>query len=343
MKILFLGQLHTRYLSNSYLRMIAMKDLGHEVFPMCNVAYFDWGGRVWGALIRRLGWGTPVSRLNRDLLQAVRDVRPDVLWVEKGTWIGKETLAEIRARCNPLLIHYTPDPAIRFHRDRHFLGAIPEYDLVVTTKAYEKDEYIELGARNLVLIPPSFDLKVHKPCDATPLEQSRFGSDIAFVGSYCLGRETFLASLADASVDLGIWGNGWGRFCPDASILDRVRGEGISGRDYALAFACSDIGLGLLSPLVPDRSTTRSVEIPACGTFLLAQRTEEHLELFEEGREAEFFDSEEELLDKVDFFLSHPIERERIARAGYDRCIRSGYSNQDQVRGILRDAEALAA
>ena len=65
--------------------------------------------------------------------------------------------------------------------------------------------------------------------------------------------------------------------------------------------------------------------------------------MFEEGREAEYFDSEEELLDKVDFFLSHPVERQRIARAGYERCMRSGYSNHDQLRGILRDVEALAA
>lgn len=343
MKILLLGQLHTRYLSNTYLRMLAMKDLGHEVFPMCNVAYLGWGGRVLGAPFRRLGWGPPVSRLNRDLVELACEVSPDIIWVEKGTWIGRETLAEIKTRCNPLLVHYTPDPAIRFHRDRHFLRAIPEYDLIVTTKSYEVDEYLELGAQCLISVPPSFDLKVHKPCNATPAEYSRYRSDVAFVGSYCDGRETFLDSLAGTPIDLGIWGNGWKKYCPEASIRGRLRGEGISGRDYALALACSDIGLGLLSPLVPDRSTTRSVEIPACGTFLLAERTEEHLALFEEGREAEFFDSEEELLDKVEFFLSHPAERERIARAGYDRCIRSGYSNRDQVRSILRDAEAMAA
>jgi spore maturation protein CgeB len=71
---------------------------------------------------------------------------------------------------------------------------------------------------------------------------------------------------------------------------------------------------------------------------MLAERTGEHLLLFEEGKEAEFFASTEELIDKTRFYLSHAPARERIARAGRERCLRSGYDNESRLRERLAQA-----
>ena len=153
-----------------------------------------------------------------------------------------------------------------------------------------------------------------------------------------------------SGVEVKIWGGYWdflsdGRWTPRRYIIlrqlaggDRFRirrddllarayqGREIYADDYARALTGSKIGLGLLRNVCPDQHTTRTFEIPACGSLLLADRTEEHQEFFEEGREAEFFASSEELLDKVKFYYSNEFSRERIARAGYERCIRGGYA-----------------
>ncbi len=73
-------------------------------------------------------------------------------------------------------------------------------------------------------------------------------------------------------------------------------------------------------------------DIPACGGFMLAER---YLELFEEGKEAGFFSTKGKLLEKVRYYLNHSEKRKQIAQAGRERCLRSGYSNQERMKEML--------
>jgi spore maturation protein CgeB len=100
------------------------------------------------------------------------------------------------------------------------------------------------------------------------------------------------------------------------------------------------IGLGLLTRLAPDESTTRTFEIPACGTMLLAERTSEHLQLFEEGKEAEFFSSGGEMNEKIRWYIDHDAERELVGAAGLRRASTSGYSYLERMRQALEEIAA---
>ena len=124
--------------------------------------------------------------------------------------------------------------------------------------------------------------------------------------------------LARNGVAVQIIGNDWQGW-RDAHPLVSIKSEGIYGEDYPKAICATKINLCFLRKLNRDLQTTRSVEIPACGGFMLAERTDQHLALFEEAIEAEFFSSKEELLSKVQYYLDHDLEAKRIAAAGRQR------------------------
>ena len=68
---------------------------------------------------------------------------------------------------------------------------------------------------------------------------------------------------------------------------------------------------------------------------MLAERSVEHERLFKDGKEAVFFESNEELLTKTRYFLEHDEERTQIAKAGYERTRSGGYSHKDRMGGML--------
>ena len=115
-----------------------------------------------------------------------------------------------------------------------------------------------------------------------------------------------------------------------------VEGAGLRGEDYCKSLQATRINLCFLRKINFDQQTTRSVEIPACGGFMMAERTAEHLAMFEEGKEAAFFSNNEELLDKCSYYLAHEQERAVIAELGLKRCIASDYSNRGMIRNILK-------
>jgi len=343
LRIVYAGDLTAPWVGTSLQRMDELQRNGCVIVPVDSRPFFNPRGFI-ARVFNRLHFGHAFDRCNRLLLEVVTGEMPDIVWIDKGIWVFPRTLREIKARAKPVLVHYTPDAGLIFNRfdhpnrSRHFRKCITYYDLLVTTKAYEIDAYKSHGAKKLLLQPPTFDRALHKPEIPTEAERRAYSCDLIFIGTYARGRERFLGPLAKTDVDLAIWGSNWEN-CRDPVLRQRWKGSDLKGREYSVAICCSKIGLGLLSPLVPDQATTRSMEIPACKTLLLAQRTTEHLQLFKEGIEAEFFDSFDELLTKTKRYLLDNVARERIATAGRERCLNSGYSTSEQVRMILSEVQ----
>lgn len=194
-----------------------------------------------------------------------------------------------------------------------------------------------LGARNVRFVNNTFEPSFHYPRVLSAQDIERIGGDVGFVGMWEKERCESILYLADHGIQVRVFGDYRWREYINYNPNLKIEIGGLYNEDYAKSFRAFKISLCFLRKINYDVQTTRTVEIPACGGFMLAERTDEHLRLFEEGKEADFFSSNEELLEKCRYYLCHEELRKKIADAGYKRCIFSDYSNIGMIKQIINE------
>jgi spore maturation protein CgeB len=251
--------------------------------------------------------------------------------------IRPDVLRELRhLRAGVKLIHYCVDDMGGPHnQSSQYLESVPLYDLHVTTKSYNVNELKEMGAKDVLFVNNGFCPFTHKPSTPTREAELLYGGQIGFIGTFEEDRAEAIAKLAERGYPVRIWGNGWSGW-GRKHLSVQVENWVLVGEEYARAVANFKINLGFLRKLNRDLQTTRSVEIPACGGFLLAERTTEHLQLFKEGEEAEFFSDQHELVEKVAYYLADESQRIAIAGAGLRRTRASKYEYDEHMVVAVR-------
>ncbi|MDY0186740.1 MAG: glycosyltransferase, partial [Syntrophus sp. (in: bacteria)] len=87
-------------------------------------------------------------------------------------------------------------------------------------------------------------------------------------------------------------------------------------------------------PLTGLALSNRIFAVTGCGGFYLGRKTPGIETAFEIGREVEVFESDEELIEKVRFYLEHEEARKRIASAGQKKVL-SHYTYRQQMAKIF--------
>ena len=345
MKILYAAQLSPN--DSAQYRAWALERLGHTVAPLDSRQYQP-RAELLRKLMHRAQMGPWVMRLNRDLLAQAEKERPDIFWADKLLGLWPKTLDRLRAM-GIQTVGYMIDNAFGPRRDpgwRLYKRCIPHFDLHVVQRDSNLADYRRQGARDVLKIQTAYEPTIHFPVDG---HKSVVWSDadrnrgVSFIGTAYDDRSEFLARLwRERGFPVVISGDGMWRERLDKEAAERLyTGSELYGREYREAIWRSKINLSFLTHSNQDEFAHKSFEIAACGGFLLAERSEGHRARFVEDEEAVFFTGFEECAEKIRRYLPDEKARERIARAGRERAVRSGYSNDAQVEKILARLEVL--
>jgi spore maturation protein CgeB len=307
------------------------------VVPL-NAYEYEPGNSLVAKITFRLAAGPSINRLNRDLLSVAERERPDLVWTDKLLGMQPKTLDKLRAM-GIATVSYMIDNPFGTRQDpgwRLYMKDIPHYDLHIVQRDSNIADYTARGARDVIKIQTAYEPTVHFPPPPGWSDANR-NREVSFIGTPYDNRAEDLMRLAEQGFPVTISGGqrGWQRALPAAAFDSLYREGELFHQQYREAIWRSKINLSFLTHSNKDEFVHKSFEIAACEGFLLAERSEGHLQRFIEDEEAVFFTGGEELATKIRKYLPDEAARARIAAAGCARAERSGYHNDAQVGLII--------
>lgn len=291
------------------------------------------------------------ENLLRQLLEAHRKKPIDLFFSYfYDSCITPEVIQEIK-RLGIITLNFSCNNIHQFHLVER-LAAFYDYCMVPERGALGKFRavggnplHVQLGANP----------EVYKPY---PIVRE---FDVTFVGQKYADRQDYIYHLFKNGADIKVWGAGWKHeqsgldikrvirkivsprkvfsFLKSKTIelknlrrdrsMDKVCFPPLSDEELIKMYSRSKISLGfskVIDPKNPRRFLRhlrlRDFEAPMSGAFYLAEYTPELEEYYKVGEEIVCYSCQEELLEKVRYFLSHPGEIEKIRRAGYERALK---------------------
>jgi spore maturation protein CgeB len=288
--------------------------------------------------------GPQVNRLNRDLITCIEVEKPDAVFIYRGSHIFPNTLRRLR-KVSPLTIvvgYNNDDPFSPLHprwKWRLFIAGIPLYDLVLAYRPHNIVDFRKAGARKVNLLRSWYLPELNRPVPLSNEDSRKFACDVVFIGHYeDDGRLGCLEEIVRRGWKLNLFGHDYG-WHPVLKNSDALRPfmplHTVWGEDYNKAICGAKIALCFLSKLNRDTYTRRCFEIPAAGTLLLTEHSDDLAGLFRLGEEADSFRSPDELFDKLDLYLRDDALRVKVAEAGRKRVIADGHDVVSRTSQLL--------
>jgi len=299
--------------------------------------------------------GFLVDKLNRDLLDIIKKNQPKIIFFYRGSHIRANTIKKIRILYPEIYIisYNNDDPfSTKYPRWkwRHFNSAIPYSDLLLAFRHSNIETYYQFGAKKVDLFRGYFNPSVHRKLEIINSFKSEFECDVIFIGHYeDDGRAEVLEKLAAENIKVKIFGptgsakkSGWDDAIKKSFFLKNQKVRYLKGIDYVTAINMAKIGLCFLSKLNNDTYTLRCFEIPACGTALFTEWSQDLSTLFEDGKTAVLFKSTDELVERIKFYLTHPHELKQIAERGYESVYSSGHDVNSRATWLVNKYSLLS-
>lgn len=220
-------------------------------------------------------------------------------------WVVDSVRRKVESKEIPT-VYYAIDSHTAFHEHIRF-ARVQDYDFVFVAQKDDVCKYENAGCKRVYWLPLACDPEIHKRHD---LDQKY---DVCFIGKVWRGhrREQIIKVLQKK----------FNVFIGKAFL-----------HDMAQMLSQSKMGLNISHA---GDLNMRVFEVMSCGRLLLTDHIGNGLEeLFANGKHLVIYEDVKDLIEKIQYYLENPEEREKIAIRG-QREVHRKHKYEDRVEKVL--------
>lgn len=289
------------------------------------------------------------KRFNGRFLTLIKNEKPDLFFAFMlSDEFEKRTLDEVR-KVTKSVAWFADDHWRLWNYSRQYA---PHFSHAVTTWSKAPETYAGFGIKNVIRSQWAANTILWKP-----LELAK-DIDVSFVGQRTAERERVVSALRSAGIEVYVRGWGWpeGRVSREEMLRITSRSKiCLNINDAPSRFSMRSLGRLFFTrscdKIVPSfrmvdnfriwmrlgtpQIKARPFELAASGAFVISGYADDIENYYKSGQEMIFYRSTQDLVEKIEYYLNRPEERERIARAGYERTVRE-HTYENRFRELFR-------
>lgn len=266
------------------------------------------------ATLSNIAAGDPLAFAGSRILRAAGEFAPDIVLTDCVDSLSpKLVLGLRRANSRAIVLGQFGDSISNFGRGYFFAA---QYD-----QLFFKDHYIvekmrsKLAWREVYYLPQACDRHMHRTVALTDADRAHYGCDVGVYGNGYLYRAECLRPLLGRSVK--IWGGGLPRWA-EHETASLFTNHYVAGDEKCRAMLAAKIALNSNHYSEIAGTNKRTFELAAIGAFQLTD-TPALSDVFDPVTEVATYETSDDMLQKIDYYLARPELRHQMATRAHAR------------------------
>jgi glycosyltransferase involved in cell wall biosynthesis len=272
------------------------------------------------------------KKMNREFVIYTKELCPDLILNVCNAPITFNSLAFLKSVLKCPIVLLWPDTL--FNLQTQVLSSALLYDGVATYSYASIPVFEALGFKNIHWIPLAADPYLHKQdCLA-----ENYLNDVCFIGGCRPERVKALESIKKnfPNKKLEIYGTNWKK-SDNKLLADSIIEKPLRGKEFSSMLNKSRISINIIDDTNFPAANMRFFETPIANALQLSSSCPEMNSQFIDMEHIAYFDSDQEMVDKIDLLLSNTKLCNTIIQNAYQLTIeKHTYSNRvEQVIEIF--------